>query len=110
MNYMASVSYDLDVASGALQWGETLQSVFDYGPQEAVNSVEWWAAHVHPDDAMVLNQAMDKMWMPWATNWQTEYRFRKGDNTYVTVYDSAAVVRGSDGKPVRLTGTLTPAQ
>jgi signal transduction histidine kinase len=38
--------------------------------------------------------------------WSAEYRFRRGDGSYATVYDRAFVVRDPGGKPVRMIGSM----
>ncbi|HSX17416.1 MAG TPA: PAS domain-containing protein [Patescibacteria group bacterium] len=102
------VLYELDLASGRVQWNEQLYKTYGYDKSEPVNSMEWWADHIHPDDAMLLNQTMDKLMDPSVTEWAVEYRMQKGDKTYVLVRDNATVLRDEDGRAVRLTGSLTP--
>ncbi|HSX29782.1 MAG TPA: PAS domain-containing protein [Candidatus Saccharimonadales bacterium] len=105
---MGGASYDLDFVTSSLTWGEGLYTEFGYDKSAPTNSVDWWTDHIHPNDAMILNYAMDKLLDPYAQNWLVEYRFRKADNSYVVVEDQATIHRDSVGKAIRLTGTLTP--
>lgn len=104
----SSVIYDLDLANSRLDWSDELITVFGYSREEPASSLEWWANHVHPEDAMLLNQIMDKLYVPTIIEWTVEYRFRKADNSYVRVRDHAVVLRRDNGEAVRLSGTLTP--
>lgn len=100
------ITYDFDLASGKLNWSDALYTVFGYDKAEPVHTLEWWAHHIHPDDAMALNEVMDMLMYPWVKEWTVDYRFEKADNTYVKVHDRASVERDANGKAVRLTGTL----
>jgi len=102
------IAYELDLIGGNLHWNDTLYTTYGYPRTEPADTLEWWVDHIHPDDAMLLNQAMDKLDDPHATNWTVGYRFRKADNTYVKVYDSATVLRGAEGQPIRLIGLISP--
>lgn len=105
---MDSVWYDLDLSTGLLHWSEALYDTYGYDRSVPANTIEWWADHIHPDDAMVLNQAMDGLTDPSKLHWVVEYRFQKADNSYVWVTDTATVTRDSMGNPLRLSGSLTP--
>jgi len=110
MEVMHDVAYELDFVTSGLKWSDELYTVYGYDRTVPANTVEWWTGHIHPDDAMILNQAMDKLEDPEAAEWMVEYRFRKADNNYVLVEDRAKVVRDAVGKPVRLTGILRQKQ
>lgn len=105
---MDSVWYDLDLSSGMLHWSEALYDAYGYVRTIPANTIEWWTEHIHPDDAMILNQALDGLLNPSTLRWTVEYRFQKADNSYVLVVDNATVTRDSMGNPIRLSGSLTP--
>ena len=105
---MNPTQYELDLISGDLKWSEDLYASFGYDKSEPANDIDWWTSHIHPEDAMILNQAMDKLMDPLAHEWTVEYRFRKADNSHILVQDHAAIVRSAAGNAVRLSGTLTP--
>ena len=102
------VSYDLDFLIPSLRWSPEIYTFYGYGQNEPANNIEWWAAHIHPEDAMLLNQTMDKLDDPHVKEWTVEYRFRKADNSYVLVVDHTNVLRDEQGRAVRLIGTLSP--
>jgi PAS domain-containing protein len=103
-----TIAYELDLASGQLRWNSGLQTVLGYGPAEPATKLEWWTDHIHPDDAMILNQTMDKLFDPFAMEWAVQYRVRKADNTYTMVHDEANIERDQTGEAIRLRGVLTP--
>jgi PAS domain S-box-containing protein len=104
----SSIMYELDLVTGALQWSEALYTLMHYPRTEPFNRLEWWISHIHPDDAMKLNEVMDRLLIPGIPNWIVEYRFRRADGTYIPVHDRASIMRDGDGKAVRIIGTLSP--
>lgn len=103
----ASIMYELDFATGELKWNDALYSIMHYPRTESLNRMEWWIDHIHPEDAMIINQAMDKLNDAKVPNWTVEYRFRAGDGEYVYVRDRASIIRERDGRPTKLIGTLS---
>lgn len=103
-------TYDFDLDSGVLVWGGGLFALFGFDRAMPVNSHAWWSSRIHPDDAMVLNETMDMLMYPWVKEWTVDYRFQKGDNSYVLVHDRATVVRDANGKATRLNGVLWLAE
>jgi PAS domain-containing protein len=104
----SSIMYELDLESGDLQWSQALYDTMQYSHTEPFNRLDWWVQHIHPDDAMILNEAMDRLLDPTFPNWSVEYRFRRGDGVYVPVRDRASIVRNGTGEATRIIGTLTP--
>jgi PAS domain-containing protein len=105
----SAIMYELDIATGELQWSDALYSVLHYPRTEPFNRLEWWVEHIHPDDAMRLNNAMDLLQDPKVPWWTVEYRFRTSSGTYVLVRDEASIIRHrSTGLATRIIGTITP--
>ena len=104
----SGIMYELDLQRGELQWSNALYTTFNYPHSEPFNRVEWWVEHIHPEDAMILNQAMDKLDDPKIPNWVVEYRFRSGDGSYAYVRDRASILRDPSGRPTKLIGTIVP--
>jgi len=104
----APLTYQLDLPSGQLTWSAALQDTYGYPPNEPAITIEWWTEHIHPQDAMQLNQALDNLDDPQSSGWTAEYRLRTGRGDYIRVRDQAMIIRGLSGEPVRIRGTLTP--
>ncbi len=103
----APLTYQLELDSGVLTWGDALYTTYGYDRSEPANTVEWWAAHILADDAMQLNEAIDKLFEPKVLDWTTEYHFSGRDNRYVLVRDHAVIERDQSGHALRLHGTIT---
>ena len=102
----ATIAYNLNFETGELTWSDALYTACGYDHTEPAGTTEWWSEHIHPNDAMLLNQAMDKLLDPAVREWTVAYRFRRADNVYVPVQDHAIVVRNENGEAIRLTGSL----
>lgn len=102
------VMYELDLTTGELQWSDAFYTVLQYPKTQPLNRQEWWIEHIHPDDAMLLNHALDKLLVPSDPGWAITYRFRRGDGNYIAVRDSASILRDAQGNAVSIIGTLAP--
>lgn len=102
----SDVVYDLALDGGTLQWNEALCTVYGYKESDRVSTIEWWTAHIHPEDALNVNKAFDQLTNPKIHNWQVDYRFQKADGSYLFVRDRAFVQRDKDGKPTRVIGSM----
>jgi PAS domain-containing protein len=102
------IMYEFDLVTGDLTWSDALYNTLGYERSEPFSKFEWWISHIHPDDAMLLNHAMDALTDTKVPFWRIDYRFRKGDGSYVAVQDRASILRNEKGEAIRLIGTLTP--
>lgn len=100
------ILYDLDIPSGVVIWNQALYDQFGYDPQEATGTLEWWVTHIHPDDALFVEQSLSNWLNGTANNWRSEYRFRKANGKYSHVLDRGFVIRDAAGAPLRIIGTL----
>jgi PAS domain S-box-containing protein len=100
------VLYDLDVLTGTMSWNSELCDRFGYPINEPANTLEWWVAHIHPDDALEVEKNLYQWFASTENTWQSEYRFRKENGMYSYVLDRSFVTRDTDGTPVRIIGSL----
>lgn len=100
------VIYDLDISQGTVVWNDALYDKYGYRRTEPAGTVEWWAAHVHPDDAARIEAEIGGLLSNDHDTWQSRYRFRTADGSYAVVRDRAFVLRGDDGQPRRIIGSM----
>jgi two-component system, cell cycle sensor histidine kinase and response regulator CckA len=100
------VIWDWNIRTSAVEWSEGASGAFRTPPANLGTNLEWWSERLHPDDHDVtvasLTDALDSD----AQIWTAEYRFRRGDGTYVEVLDRGYVLRESDGAPRRMIGSM----
>lgn len=98
--------WDWDLATDALWWNETFQTLFGHTAKEIEPRIESWTNHLHPDDKERVLSGVHAMIEGGGQFWSDEYRFRRGDGTYATVFDRGYVVRDPGRKPVRMIGAM----
>jgi PAS domain S-box-containing protein len=99
--------WDWDLATQTVEWNEALHAQLGH-PREALRSTSgWWVDHVHPDDRDAvfesIHATIDSIGEQF---WSAEYRFRRGDGTYASVFDRGFVVRDGGGRPLRMIGAM----
>jgi PAS domain S-box-containing protein len=100
------VLWDWNLATNEVWRGESLCAMFGYKPDEVENTVTWWLDHVHPDDRDKVAASQRAAIEGSEDTVSAEYRFRKFDGSYASVYDRAYVLRDRNGKPQRVIGAL----
>lgn len=100
------VIYDLNLEDGTVVWNEALYTQYGYEHDEPTGTLEWWTGHVHPDDALPLENRVSTLFDGSTNSWQHDYRFRRADGGYNYVHDRGLVLRSGNGKPTRIIGSL----
>ncbi len=101
-----AVSWEYDILNNRMYWGNSLQEVFGYEPEEMGPGGESWDSRVHPDDFLKVQESIKQANDAGCKIWTGEYRFMRADGTYAYVLDQGYTVYGSDGNPIRTTGSI----
>src|SRR5690348_9044401 len=99
--------WDRNIAAGTMWWNRGLQLLFGIPADEVVGTIDWARARVHPDDRERVVHSVEEAIGNGATQWSTEHRFRRHDGSYAFVYNRGFVIRGPDGRAVRMVGAMT---
>lgn len=98
--------WDWDLVTNTIWWNEGYATLFGYDNySERRDGVVEWELHIHPNDRERVSMAINKVIEQGGTNWADEYRYRRADGTYATVYDRGYVLH-RDGKAVRMVGSM----
>jgi PAS domain S-box-containing protein len=102
------VIWDWDATTDLQQWNESGTLVFGWTEiVERPVSAAWWIDRVHPDDMQRVDESFFAVVEnPQSDFWKDEYRFLKADGTYAYVLDRGYVLRGRDGKALRMVGAM----
>jgi PAS domain S-box-containing protein len=98
--------WDWDLAKDQVWRSKGFQTLFGYKPEEVTTAWDWWSDRIHPDDR---ERVLAQIPMPGGGDSQQsafEYRFLRADGTYADVFDRGFVMFNSDGKPVRMIGSI----
>jgi PAS domain S-box-containing protein len=100
------VLWDHNLADESVLWNENVCSLFGYLPAEVGADNDWWMNKVHPEDRVRMVSGVRAVLESEKNSWAGEYRFRRADGSYATVFERGYVVRDPYGKPVRLIGSI----
>ena len=96
-------SWEWDVASDRLWWSQELCRL--YGLDEgAPPSYDAFLAHVHPDDRAVIHAAVTRA-LEDGQPFEFDHRLVRPDGQIRVLHAQGRVVRGSDGRALRMLGT-----
>ncbi len=98
--------WDWDLKEGKNYWGEGFERAFGYDLKTISANKDFWTSHIHPDDFESVVNGIQQSILDGSENWSYEYRFQKGDGSYVHVMDRCIIIRDKQGKAVRLVGAM----
>jgi PAS domain S-box-containing protein len=96
--------YDYDVPAGTVWRSAGLLPLVGFTPDEADPTPDWWTARAHPEDLAAGRDRVSTVYGGREPLFDSEYRVRHRDGHYVHVWERGAVVRGADGRPLRVVG------
>jgi PAS domain S-box-containing protein len=98
--------WDWDLTDDSLYWGEGFKLLMGYEVGEAGMSIEFWLAHIHPDDLNRVTESIMGAIAGTSPIWTDEYRFLKKDGTYAFIVDKGFLIRDERGNGVRMVGAM----
>jgi PAS domain S-box-containing protein len=102
----SDVLWDWDLATGVLRWSDAAAPLFRRAPDAVQPSAAWWFAQLHPDDRPRVVAGLRAIVDGAGEHWSDEYRLRRGDGSWATVFDRAFVAHDERGFPVRMIGSM----
>ncbi|WP_050733249.1 PAS domain S-box protein [Methylobacterium sp. ARG-1] len=94
--------WDWDLVSNQVLWNEALTEAYGHAPEAVQPTGDWWVAQIHPEDRERIEASIHAVIEGDGTTWTDEYRFRRADGSYAHVLDRGHVLRGEDGRAVRM--------
>ena len=79
-----------------------MEGLFGVSAEEADQDVEWYRRRIHPDQTFARSTSNLDLVAPDQQWFETEYRVRHDDGSWVDVYDRSCVVRDENGTPVEV--------
>ena len=99
-------TWERDLDSQAMRWGDGVESIFGYDRAEVVNHLSWWRERVHPEDLERAEQAAVEAVRSGGWVWSNEYRFRRKDGSWAWVTARGGIERDGEGRAVREVGAM----
>ncbi|WP_159994074.1 PAS domain S-box protein [Roseomonas sp. 18066] len=98
--------WDWSFKDNSVLWNEALQEAYGWPPDQVEPTGDWWIAQIHPEDRDRIHLNIHADIEGTRTDWSGEYRFRRADGTYAEVLDRGSIIRGVDGRAVRMIGAM----
>jgi PAS domain S-box-containing protein len=98
--------WDWNLETNEWLWGENFYTAFGYTPAQLAPTAAWWAERIHADDRANVTAGVQAAIDAGQEYWSSEYRFRRSDSSYASVYDRGYVLHDDAGKPVRMIGAI----
>jgi diguanylate cyclase (GGDEF)-like protein/PAS domain S-box-containing protein len=99
--------WDWDLAAGTFYASERWKLMIGLSADSALDDVDAWFRHVHPDDAPELQSMLERHFAGETPHFEHEYRIRHADGTDRWMLCRGVAVRDTAGRPVRLAGSQT---
>jgi PAS domain S-box-containing protein len=98
--------WDWDIVTHQVHWSENIHRLTGFAPGEVDSAFGWWEEHLHPEDRERVVRGLQAVVDGGGAHWTDEYRFLRGDGSYVFVNDRGYVVRDRLGRAVRMVGAI----
>ncbi|WP_224247515.1 sensor histidine kinase [Hyalangium gracile] len=98
--------WDLDLSTHQVHWSDNVHRLTGRAPGEVEMALDWWADNIHPEDRERVVNSLQAVVDTGGNHWMEEYRFRRGDGSYMFVNDRGYVVRDAQGHAVRMVGAF----
>ena len=97
--------HECDIGTGDMTWGDCLEQVLGYSPDEMQGGIVQWQEMIHPEDRervlRMLKIAEENL-----AAFDAQYRFRHKDGAYRWLHDRGNFTVGGPGKPIRMIGMI----
>jgi PAS domain S-box-containing protein len=98
--------WDWDLVTGRLWWNAEFCALFGYSADEIEPGIESWHTRIHPEDMGRTISGIQAAITDGKKIWSDEYRFRRKDGSYATVFDRGFILHDEKVTPVRMIGSM----
>lgn len=99
--------FDWNIATGECWFSDSFDALFRYDAAQMPRTIEAWRDCVHPEDLARVDASLDAVFYhSTASEWASNYRFRRGDGSYAHVLDRGLLQRNAEGLPSRMVGGM----
>lgn len=99
--------YDWDIPSDMVWFNDAAEALLGYPGGTVREGKDRWLQLVHPRDREGLEKRFQNFLATKQQLWSAEYRVRRMDGSYVTLFDQAYLIYDEDGNPRRFVGTAS---
>jgi diguanylate cyclase (GGDEF)-like protein/PAS domain S-box-containing protein len=96
--------WDWNLVNNQIWWNDAYHALFGYSEEETSPGIDSWKDFLHPKDRGRVLSEVQAVIAGGGQSWSGEYRFRRKDGSYATLFDRGFVVRDEAGRAVRMIG------
>jgi PAS domain S-box-containing protein len=98
--------WDCNIVNKTTYYNEAFTYIFGH-PHFEQQSADIWEKNVHPDDLeRVVREVNNALNNPVVSIMNTKYRFARLNGSFAYVHDRAIIIRDSNGKAIRMVGSM----
>jgi PAS domain S-box-containing protein len=97
--------WDWNLLTDRVYYSPRWKSMLGYAEEELESHLDTWKRVVHPEDLERSLYSISDFLEGRADKYELEFRLQHKDGHYSDILSRATLVRGADGKPLRLVGT-----
>ena len=98
-------AWEWDLATNAMSIDPAVKAVLGFQDSQIENLPEDWEAHVFPEDAPIVREAVKSCLDGETPHYEQKHRMRHKDGSIRWFLSTGAVERDRNGKPVRMVGS-----
>ena len=98
-------NWEWDIVNDKLSWSDEVYRIFGLTPQQFGASYEAFLNALHPQDRQLVEDNVREALVRQHT-YSIEHRILQPDGTLRYVHEQAEVIRGKDGQPISMLGTV----
>ncbi|MDH3744707.1 MAG: EAL domain-containing protein [Acidobacteriota bacterium] len=99
--------WDWNLRDESTYFSERWKSMLGWEGETIPSHSDEWIRRVHPDDLRQLERDLESHLASETAHFENEHRLRHRDGTYQWVLARGLAVRGEDGEPTRIAGSLS---
>ena len=99
--------WDRDFTTDVVYFSPRWKAMLGYTADEVGDDPEEWTERVHPDDIPGLTAAFDAHLRGDEASFESEHRMRHRDGEYRWFLTRGVAIRGRDGEPTRIAGSMS---
>jgi PAS domain S-box-containing protein len=99
--------WDWDLIHDTTWQNEGFEVLFGYRRAPGEQEDAPWRSRLHPADRERILTHLDATLAGAASTWSDEYRFRRADGSYASVFDRGYIIRNQQGTAVRMVGAMS---
>jgi PAS domain S-box-containing protein len=102
----SDIVWDWELSVASIWWNDNYYSLLGIRKQNELTPISDWYDRIHPEDLERVKRDMEKGLKDNLTFYSHEYRFAKGDGTYLHFLDRTFVMRNKEGRAYRMIGSM----